>query len=193
MQFIKKYKTPPEYCDLIIKYFYDNEDKWSIGRIGQSEKDVGVTIDKSIKDSTDLCMKEMPDILKPYFDHLIDCVQQYSDEFTTLRRSEGLVIGESVNIQRYFPGGGFKLWHTERLPTNAVSIENDQSIQRVLVFMTYLNNAKDSGTDFKYQKTSFDCIKGDTLIWPADFTHTHRGQPTKEKKYIITGWMHYGR
>ena len=34
--------------------------------------------------------------------------------------------------------------------------------------------------------------KGKTLIWPSDFTHTHRGQksPTQEK-YIATGWFNH--
>ena len=34
--------------------------------------------------------------------------------------------------------------------------------------------------------------KGLTLIWPADWTHTHRGiaSPTQEK-FIITGWFNY--
>jgi len=34
--------------------------------------------------------------------------------------------------------------------------------------------------------------KGLTLIWPADWTHHHRGvvSPTQEK-YIITGWFSF--
>ena len=34
--------------------------------------------------------------------------------------------------------------------------------------------------------------KGLTLIWPTDFSHTHKGQITKQhEKYILTGWLGY--
>jgi len=34
--------------------------------------------------------------------------------------------------------------------------------------------------------------KGLTLIWPADWTFTHRGIPSmSETKYIVTGWYNY--
>ena len=34
--------------------------------------------------------------------------------------------------------------------------------------------------------------KGLTLIWPTDFTHTHRGMPSfKTEKEIVTGWYSF--
>ena len=33
--------------------------------------------------------------------------------------------------------------------------------------------------------------KGLSVIWPADFTYTHRGIPSPtQEKYIATGWFH---
>ena len=48
------------------------------------------------------------------------------------------------------------------------------------------------GTEFYYQNMTIQPKKGLTVIWPADWTHTHRGivSPTQEK-YIITGWFSY--
>ena len=58
--------------------------------------------------------------------------------------------------------------------------------------MTYLNNVKDGGTMFKYQNLTIPAKKGLTLIWPSDWTHTHKGQISNTKeKYIITGWYSY--
>ena len=60
---------------------------------------------------------------------------------------------------------------------------------RVLVFMTYLNDVPDGGTMFKYQDLIVPAKKGLTLIWPTDFTHTHRGIPSPtQEKWIATGW-----
>jgi hypothetical protein len=59
--------------------------------------------------------------------------------------------------------------------------------------MTYLNNIKKGGeTEFFYQNLKVKPEKGLTLIWPADWTFTHRGIPSpKEIKYITTGWYSY--
>ena len=55
--------------------------------------------------------------------------------------------------------------------------------------MTYLNTVSDGGTDFYYQELTTEAIKGRTVIWPADWTFTHKGQISyKEEKFIITGW-----
>ena len=59
--------------------------------------------------------------------------------------------------------------------------------------MTYLNDIDDGGgTEFKLQEMKVKAEKGKTIIWPSDWTHTHRGivSPSKEK-YIVTGWWSF--
>ena len=63
---------------------------------------------------------------------------------------------------------------------------------RLLVFMTYLNDVDDGGTDFLYQNLTTQAKKGKTIIWPAEWTHTHKGQISEKKeKYIETGWYNF--
>ena len=58
--------------------------------------------------------------------------------------------------------------------------------------MTYLNDVKDGGTEFLHQNITTPAKKGLTLIWPAFWTHTHRGVISKTKeKYIVTGWINF--
>ena len=67
------------------------------------------------------------------------------------------------------------------------------SIHRIFAWMTYLNDVDDGGTtDFDYYKVKVKPKMGKTLIWPAEWTHAHRGTVLKGgKKYIITGWLHF--
>ena len=63
---------------------------------------------------------------------------------------------------------------------------------RHLVFMTYLNDVPDGGTEWYYQDLKLPAEKGLTILWPADWTHTHRGIISMSTtKYIITGWYSY--
>ena len=58
--------------------------------------------------------------------------------------------------------------------------------------MTYLNDVPDGGTEFLYQQLTIKARKGKTVIWPANYTHPHRGQIShKHEKYIMTGWLGY--
>ena len=34
-------------------------------------------------------------------------------------------------------------------------------------------------------------MEGKTILFPSFWTHTHKGNITKETKYIITGWYTY--
>ena len=96
-----------------------------------------------------------------------------------------MCIQEGFNIQHYGPGQGYKQWHNER--------GEYQTHQRALVFMTYLNDVPDGGgTEFVYYpELKIKAKKGLSLLWPTDFTHTHRGIVSQHEKYIITGWFHH--
>ena len=62
-----------------------------------------------------------------------------------------------------------------------------------MVFMTYLNDVTDGGeTEFYHQQLKIKPKKGLTVIWPAGYTHVHRGITSNtETKYIATGWYGY--
>ena len=91
-----------------------------------------------------------------------------------------------VKMQKTRPSEGYHNWHCE----SGSSLYDRTTI---LAWMVYLNDVEDGGgTEFKYQGLRHNAKKGKTLIWPSDFTHTHRGviSQTKEK-YIVTGWYTY--
>ena len=68
----------------------------------------------------------------------------------------------------------------------------NSTIKRCLVFMTYLNDVEKGGTFFPYQQRLVKAIKGKTLIFPSDWTHTHVGQISEtQEKTIVTGWYSY--
>lgn len=91
------------------------------------------------------------------------------------------------NLQHYEPGKNYSVWHSEAYgPVH-------EKFLRAFVFMTYLNDVEVGGeTEFLYQKLKVKPKRGLTLIWPAGFTHVHRGCPAPyEEKLILTGWYIY--
>ena len=119
-----------------------------------------------------------------YFNLLMGCYTDYQKQFPVLEFFNQLHMGP-FNVQKYLLGGHFKKNHFER---------NDlATTHRLFAWMTYLNDVPSGGgeTEFIYQDLKIKPEKGKTLIWPADWTHTHCGLPTtKEEKYIMTGWFH---
>ncbi len=124
----------------------------------------------------------------PFYNYraeLQNCLEKYVEMYPELKDAGRFnVAPPNYNIQHYKKGEGFPDFHFER---KGVDYRD-----RLLVFMTYLNNVKDGGTIFKYQDIIVPAKKGLTLIWPADFTHVHKSQITnKHEKYIVTGWYNY--
>ena len=177
--FIGGWFIPKKICEDLINYFNNNKKYHIIGKCG-------FKIDKNIKDSLDLTIQndnfDYP--FNKYMENLQICLNKYLKKYPEANVSGKFNINEPYNIQYYYPNGGFKKWHCES--------NNKYNCKRNLVFMTYLNNVKNAGTEFKYQKIKTKCKKGLTLIWPTSFTHTHRGIiNNKHEKYIITGWFSY--
>lgn len=96
----------------------------------------------------------------------------------------------NINLQKYQAGrGGYHHWHSEVYPHPADPAQD--SLHRVLVFMYYLNDVREGGeTEFLYQRRKLAPEAGSLVLFPTDFTHTHRGcVPLSEDKYILTSWV----
>lgn len=91
----------------------------------------------------------------------------------------------NIKIQKTKPGQGYHLWHAES--------DSRESSTRLLAWTGYLNDDFEAGeTEFLYQQYRYKPSKGDIVIFPAAFTHTHRGNPPiGGTKYIITGWVEF--
>lgn len=169
-------------CDALIEMFESSNNK-VVGRLGIDN------YEPSKKDSTDLCMdsREQNPVLQAYLGELKKVCDLYLQEFKYAHELHSAwQINEPCNIQRYLPGQGFKIWHAER--TSPINLNP----MRHLVYMTYLNDVDDGGTEWYYQNLKLDAKKGLTVIWPPDWTHTHRGVVSEtQTKYIMTGWYSY--
>lgn len=167
-------------CDLIIEYHNTNEYKGP-GLV------FGDNIRPEEKDSIDCQLRQEHFLFPVYLKNLQDVVKSYIEKYPMCDFYAPWGITEVVNVQYYKPTAGYHAWHTERC--NHIP----PSSTRHLVFMTYLNDVTDGGeTEFYHQKIKIKPEKGKTVIWPADWTYTHRGiaSPTQEK-YIVTGWFNF--
>ena len=60
-----------------------------------------------------------------------------------------------------------------------------------LLIALFLNDVDEGGElEFLHQGIRIKPRKGDFVVWPAYFTHLHRGNPPlKDEKWIVTGWF----
>lgn len=122
-----------------------------------------------------------------FFDGLQKCYNEYVNKYSVLK-DNGNIRGTTMKMQRTGPGGGYHIWHGEQGPGTHAN--------RVVVYMLYLNSiAPEDGaeTEFLYQKKRFSPVENTMVIWPAAYTHAHRGNPVlgETHKYIVTGWFYY--
>lgn len=141
-------------------------------------------VNKDIKNSIDSKLNHEPKLYQRYMDEVQKVVDLYIVKYPKCNETERWVDVEGVNVQHYAPNGGYYKWHCER---------NGLNNNRHLVFMTYLNDVTDAGeTAFYHQDVLIKPEKGLTLIWPSDWTFTHKGIPSPtEDKYIATGWFSF--
>jgi len=122
-----------------------------------------------------------------FFDGLQRCYDDYTNKYSVLR-DNGRIRATAMKMQRTGPGGGYHVWHCEQGP--------EQQANRVVTYMLYLNSiAPENGaeTEFLYQKKRFSPTENTMVLWPAAYTHAHRGNPVlgETHKYIVTGWFYH--
>lgn len=121
-----------------------------------------------------------------FFNRLQWCFDDYSTKFSVLRES-GNIRSSSMKLQKTSPGGGYHVFHSEQ--------GEGSDANRVIVYSLYLNTIKNAGgeTEFLYQKLRIEPEENLLLLWPASYTHAHRGNTVlgNENKYIVTGWFYF--
>ena len=119
--------------------------------------------------------------VQTYFKFLTECfkcyIKRYSIEF------RGAVYNDVFKIHKVKQSEGYHEWHYEK--------SHPANMNRIMVYMTYLEVPKEGGeTEFLHQSLRIKPIVGRTLLWPAGFTHMHRGNPPLDgEKMYITGWF----
>jgi len=182
--FIGGWYISEKICDKIVQYFNDNTMEHYIGMLGSTDKRIDDTRKQSIDMSIDPV--KFVNIFPDYHNEFLQCLELYKKRYSECDNEMcGYGFKRKINIQHYKKNGGFKIWHKE-------NDGNPDVITRHLVFMTYLNDVEDGGTDFLYQNLTSPAKKGLTLIWPAGWTHTHKGQiSSTSEKYILTSWIDF--
>jgi len=167
----------------IIDYHNNSSDK-DEGRCYSNNE---VVVNKSTKDSVDAELQNNSLLYGEFMKYLQKCTDEYVEKYSQSADTQRWAVLDTINIQYYPPGGGFHKWHTERAGWG------HPQVSRHLVFMMYLNDVTDGGeTEFLYQNLKITSEKGKLIIWPADWTHTHRGITSNtQEKYIITGWFNF--
>ncbi len=145
------------------------------------------TVNPMVKHSTDSSLNCYQELFLDYKSQLQLVLNEYMQLYPWSNSYAAFDLEFPVMCQHYPPGGGFKVWHTERV---------NRGCDRHLVFMTYLDDIPEEdggGTEFYHQKITVQPARGLTLIWPSDWCFTHRGRPARVEKSIVTGWFRFVR
>ena len=156
-----------EWCNKIINYFKLNP-KFFSPRTSFHISDIhGEIWDENYQNE-----------FKTIFD---SCYNLYTQKYSNQPNSLELT---GWKFQKTLPTEGFHTFHCE----NLWELRN---IKRVCAWTLYLNDVEEGGeTEFLYQLKRIKPKKGTLCIFPAGYTHVHRGNtPLSGEKYIMTGWL----
>ena len=188
---ILKNTLPKDVCKSFIESFEKRTDLHKPGIFGAGGKHEE---NHNIKQSTDITFYptflEDEDFGSLFADYLIPALTNGMDEYSRyfyvgMDNISPIELTLYFNMQKYPPGGGYKVFHCERA--------GNQFFPRTHAWMLYLNDINVGGeTEFFYQQHFEKAEEGKLVIWPSDFTHIHRGIVAPyETKYILTGWFQY--
>lgn len=175
-----------EYCDKVIEEFERaDKERMTFSRQQSEEVSENIKKDQSLySGNTWLDNKAINStIFSEFMNTFKPALDAYIGKFAVLQHSNLHVWGNK--IQRTEVGGGYHIWHCES--------SGPDYCRRALAYTMYLNDVEEGGeTEFLYQSKRVKPEKGTLVIFPAAFTHTHRGNPPLSgTKYICTGWVEF--
>ena len=182
-----KQRLDTNICKTIIHEFENHPHLQVLGKSGNHNK-----VRPQVKSSTDMGIDQTyldSEKLGPSLNALLSFlgkeVNNYIETYPFLNQLSKWGVTEKFNIQRYYPNEGFHAWHCE------YDHEFENTSRRMIAWMIYLNTVEDGGTEFS-DNNIVSAEEGKCVLWPAYWTHFHRGVVSKTKtKYITTGWYSF--
>jgi len=179
----------PEFCTAAIEHFQRME-KLNKTFTRQQAEDV----DKLFKDTRSYSLMDDFDASVMHTNSAIgqvfaDAIEQgcnvMASKYGILTAMATYKVSETIKIQKTCPAEGYHVWHCEHC-SNAYG-------RRVMQALLYLNDVEEGGeTEFLYYSKRFKPVAGRMIIFPAGFTHTHRGNPPLTgDKYIMSTWLEF--
>jgi len=181
---------PKGFCEHLIAEFDRNQmlgagtDRLKgEGAAGHEKKDVSVFFNGKNVTFDAFEDKDTNDV---FFHGLQQCFESYGNEFSLIKKIK--MNCNNIKMQKTSTGGGYHIWHSEQ--------GNGEQANRGLVYALYLNTLPPEAngeTEFLYQQRRVSPVENTMVLWPAAFTHAHRGNPVygDNTKYIVTGWFYH--
>ena len=121
-------------------------------------------------------------IFKGINSNLIPVVNKYIKKFPEVNLTWDKWAVATMRFKKFKPGKAFNHWHSEHAYDFCT---------RILNFQLYLSS-HNCGTKF-YNGSVIKSEIGKLVMFPAYFTHTHKGQkcPHNKTRYIITGYFNF--
>ena len=176
-----------EYCDKVIEYF-NTAEKAGLTLDRQQQDSKTSTLEKNdlqLYASDERCLKYSFEYITAFNEVFWGTVYpKYAGIFAMLKEYAPHA-NYTYKIQKTEIGQGYHVWHAE---TSNKNVSN-----RILAWTLYLNDVEEGGeTEFLYYPKRVKPKAGTLILWPAGFTHTHRGNPPiSNTKYIVTGWIEF--
>ena len=169
-------------CNFLINWF---EERTDLHERGTVDGNLYETPDE--KQDTEIYLNTSKNFSLICSNYLNYGIEEYKKKYPFINQVRTFNIHSAYKMQRYLPGEGYFTLHCEN---DGPDFTGERSEMLILAWMIYLNDVTDGGyTEFPSQNTKFQPRRGDLLIWPAYFTHPHRGIVSKTHlKYNLTGW-----
>lgn len=198
--FIKTYDAfDAEFCNKVIENFKFNKELGCTARRNDGvrkdhQQDNNPTqVNNPRPDDSELTENQWNEmdmrnsgISTEFFNKVNKCIQKYSKDLG-LQNIVSDTYLKNMLVQGYEADSfeSYSTWHCEA--------GNLEQSDRAFVFMLYLNDDFEGGeTEFMFQKHKEKPKQGKLVIWPAGYTHVHRGAMLMSgEKYIATGWTFF--
>jgi hypothetical protein len=173
-------------CDVFIE-LYENRDKKGLtynrqdgeGADALNKTDTALSVSLSDVFGNEKIDKLNDDFINNFWEN---GVNKYGKYYPSLLQIDKKLWG--YKIQKTLAGEGYHIWHCED--------SSPSHTTRILTYIIFLNDDFTGGeTEFLHKNMRITPKKGTLAIFPANYTHTHRGNPPLTgEKYIMTSWVH---